>query len=113
MSKGLPSGKEIVVLYLLRDAPSGMYGLEMVEQSQGSLGRGSVYVILSRMEKKGFVESRTPKRADHPGLPRPRYRITGLGLKTLQAVEAAQRILPGLAFRQAVHGFVAWAQVTR
>jgi DNA-binding PadR family transcriptional regulator len=113
MSKGMPSGKEVVVLRLLRDAPSGMYGLEMVDQSQGALGRGSVYVILSRMQDKGLVESRTPKRADHPGLPRPRYRITALGQKTLQAAEAAQSILPGLAFRQAIQGIIAWMQVAR
>jgi DNA-binding PadR family transcriptional regulator len=100
MSKGLPSGKELVVLRVLSEAPkSGMYGLEMVHHSQGSLGRGSVYVILSRMEKKGLVESRIPKCDDHPGLPRPRYRITALGERALQATEAAQSILRGLALR--------------
>jgi len=115
MSRGLPSGKEIVVLRLLSDAPSsGKYGLELVAEYQKALGRGSVYVILSRMQDKGLVESRTPKRADHPGLPRPRYRITALGQKTLQAVEAAQSVLPRLAFRQAVQGIIAdWVQVAR
>jgi DNA-binding PadR family transcriptional regulator len=96
MSKGLPSGKEMVVLRLLREAPSsGLYGLELVGESEGALGRASVYVILSRMQDKGLVESWTPKRADHPGLPRPRYRITALGQRTLRAAEAAQTILQG------------------
>ena len=96
MSKGLPSSKEIVVLRLLRDAPSsGMYGLELVNESDGLLGRASIYVILSRMEEKGLVKSRTPQSDGHPGLPRPRYRITALGQKGLQATEAAQTILHG------------------
>jgi DNA-binding PadR family transcriptional regulator len=100
MSKGLPSGKEIVVLRLLRGAPaSGMYGLELVSESEGSLGAGSVYVVLSRMQEKGLVKSHTPQSDDHPGLPRPRYRITALGQKSLQAAEAAHSILHGMALR--------------
>jgi hypothetical protein len=40
--------------------PAGeRFGLELVEQSAGGLKRGSVYVILSRMEAKGFVTSRS------------------------------------------------------
>jgi DNA-binding PadR family transcriptional regulator len=101
MLKGLPSGKELVVLRLLHDAPSSgeMYGLEMVEKSRESLRRGSVYVVLSRMEEKGLVKSRTPQSDGHPGLPRPRYRITALGQRALQAAEAAQSILHGMALR--------------
>jgi len=100
MSKGLPSGKELVVLRLLREAPSsGMYGLELVGESAGLLGRGSVYVVLSRMQDKGLVRSHTPQSDDHPGLPRPRYRITGLGVKSLQAAEAAHSILHGMGLR--------------
>ena len=103
MSKGLPSGKELVVLRLLRDAPSsGMYGLELVGQSDGSLGRASIYVILSRMEDKGLVKSRTPQSDGHPGLPRPRYRITALGQRALQAADTAQSILHGMALRAQV-----------
>jgi DNA-binding PadR family transcriptional regulator len=45
------------------------------------------------MEDKGFVKSHTPATADHPGLPRPHYKITALGERSLKAVEAAQQVL--------------------
>jgi DNA-binding PadR family transcriptional regulator len=70
-----------------------MYGLELVKAAEGLLGRAGVYVILSRMEDKGFVKSHTPATADHPGLPRPHYKITALGERSLKAVEAAQQVL--------------------
>jgi DNA-binding PadR family transcriptional regulator len=92
MKNRLPSDKELVILRLLRDGSVEMYGLELVDASDGALGRASVYVTLSRMETKGFVKSRTPSKDDHPGLPRPRYRITALGERAFQAAEAAQLV---------------------
>ena len=67
MSNPFPSANEVLVLQLLRDAPGGVYGLELVKMSGGKLGRGGVYVTLGRMEEKGFIRSRTPAAADHPG----------------------------------------------
>ena len=50
------------------------------------LKRGSVYVILARMEEKGFVESRQEARpAKAGGVPRRIYRATGYGLKVHDA----------------------------
>lgn len=89
----LPSGKELVALQLLRDGGPEMYGLELVKESGGKLGRAGVYVTLDRLEEKGFVSSRTPAREDHPGLPRPRYRLTALGEKVLRAAEAAIEVM--------------------
>jgi DNA-binding PadR family transcriptional regulator len=98
MRTRLPSNKELVALRLLRDEPAGMYGLEMVEASNGELGRAAIYVTLSRMETKGFVKRHTPLEDEHPGLPRPHYKITALGEKALRAVDAAQRVMAaGLA----------------
>jgi DNA-binding PadR family transcriptional regulator len=93
MPTRLPSGKEIVVLRLLRDEPSGMYGLELVKASNGNLGQASVYVTLDRMETKGFVRSHTPLQHEHPGLPRPHYTITALGARALRAVDAVQEVM--------------------
>jgi DNA-binding PadR family transcriptional regulator len=94
----LPSDKELVILRLLRDGSPERYGLELVNASDGALGRASIYVTLARMETKGFLRSRTPPKDDHPGLPRPRYKITALGEKVLRAAEAAQVVLgAGLA----------------
>ena len=88
----LPSGKEAVVLGLLRGSGE-MYGLEMVRASDGALRRGSVYVILDRLEDKGFVQSRADKRHGLPGMPRRFYRITGLGERALRARQNVQAIM--------------------
>jgi DNA-binding PadR family transcriptional regulator len=87
----LPSNKELLVLRLLRKrAASPMYGLELVKASKGELGRASIYVVLARMEDKGYLRSFTPRgESEHPGLPRPRYRIAALGEKALRGAEAA------------------------
>lgn len=79
---GLPSMSptESQVMELLRSRER--YGLELVEASGGALKRGSVYVILARMEEKGFVDSRQEERADGAGGPARRlYRATPYGRK--------------------------------
>jgi len=73
-------------MQLLRDHPSGMYGLEIVDASSGKLKRGTVYVTLGRLEESGFVKSKA-QRPDHPGLPRPIYRLTAQGERALRAAE--------------------------
>lgn len=78
------TAKEALILSLLGPTKE-MYGLEMVEASDGELKRGTVYVTLDRMEEKGFVESRQEARnAGAIGLPRRLYRITALGSTTLR-----------------------------
>ena len=58
------------------------YGLELVDASAGALKRGSVYVILARMEEKGFVDSRQEERGPGGGgMPRRLYRATPYGRK--------------------------------
>jgi DNA-binding PadR family transcriptional regulator len=74
------SRTESIVMELLRGRER--YGLELVDTSRGVLKRGSVYVILARMEEKGFVESRQEDRAQGvSGLPRRLYRATPYGRK--------------------------------
>ena len=77
------SSIEAVILDLLRSRE--MYGLELVDESDGFLKRGTVYVTLGRMEEKGFVAWRTDAEATHPGMPRRLYRATPLGAKVLEA----------------------------
>src|SRR5688500_9657380 len=82
------SGTESLLLDLLEDRER--FGLELVERTGGAVKRGSVYVLLSRMEAKGFVESRQEERAaGATGRPRRMYRATSYGLK----VRAAYRLL--------------------
>jgi len=87
MPNSFPSDKELLILGLLRDEPAGMYGLELVAASNGTLKRGTVYVTLTRMEDKGFIKSRVPKKGDHAGLPRPHYTIAAPGLRCLDAAQ--------------------------
>ena len=78
------SRTESLVLELLRSRDR--YGLELVDDSAGALKRGSVYVILARMEEKGFVESRQEARPPKAGgVPRRIYRATEYGLKVHDA----------------------------
>jgi DNA-binding PadR family transcriptional regulator len=78
------SRTESLVMDLLRGAER--YGLELVDASAGALKRGSVYVILARMEEKGFIESRQEDRGPSAsGLPRRLYRATPYGAKVHDA----------------------------
>jgi PadR family transcriptional regulator, regulatory protein PadR len=88
----LPSSKELVVLDLLA-AEAELYGLQMVDASQGALKRGTIYVTLSRMEKKGYVESWLEEAAPGQGPPRRLYRITPLGRRALGTWQMVNRAL--------------------
>ena len=64
------SGTERLILDLLRQ--SELFGLQLVDRSEGALKRGTVYVTLGRMQDKGYVESRTeplPAGRDRPASP--------------------------------------------
>ena len=86
------------ILRLLREkSPAG--GLELVERSEGALGRGTVYVHLSDLEEDGFVRSfqeETPRTLDDgrvilvDGEPlyRRLYELTGHGRKKLIDIES-------------------------
>ena len=83
------SGAEHRILELLA-SDGELYGLQLVERSQGRLKRGTVYVTLQRMEDKELVESRLESRQTPlPGLPRRLYRPTRSGLALLRAIELA------------------------
>lgn len=85
------SPKEFVVLDLLI-ARGALYGLELVEQSDGELKRGTVYVTLSRMTDKGYVSSSEQDAAPgEQGPPRRRYTVTGFGARVYKANRAAVR----------------------
>ncbi len=85
MGSSFPSRKELTVMRLLRDNGNNLYGLELVTLSNGELKQGSIYVFLDRLQQKGFVESKVPKNSEHPGIPRPRYRLNALGERALAA----------------------------
>jgi len=80
----LPRKERLILELLASEGP--MYGLQLVERSDGALKRGTVYVTLGRMEAKGLVESQQ-EAVPHGGigLPRRIYRPTALGERMLRA----------------------------
>lgn len=82
------SKKEWVILGMLATARQPMYGLEIVVRSDRQISRGSVYVLLSRMEEKGLVISAEEKEPGRSGIPRRLYEPTALALR----LDAARRL---------------------
>jgi DNA-binding PadR family transcriptional regulator len=84
--------RERLVLELLLDGPD--FGLNLVARSDGALKRGTVYVTLGRMERKGFITSeQEPQAPGAIGLPRRIYRVTSLGKRALRAWATLARAL--------------------
>jgi len=82
------SKKEFLIMNLLVGARDSMYGLELVEKSDGALKRGTIYTTLNRLEEKGYISSK--REEEQPGLqPRRLYKATGQGVKVFRALEAA------------------------
>ena len=80
----LPQKEQLILGLLVSEGP--MYGLQLVERSDGALKRGTVYVTLGRMEVKGLVQSEQEVRPPGAiGLPRRIYRPTALGKRILRA----------------------------
>jgi DNA-binding PadR family transcriptional regulator len=74
------SRKEALILALLIDSGSNLFGLEMVEFSNGELKRGTIYVTLQRMQEKGLIDSKPEQRlAPEIGIPRRLYWPTARG----------------------------------
>jgi PadR family transcriptional regulator, regulatory protein PadR len=77
--------KERLILEMLVEH-GAQFGLQLVQSSGGRLRRGTVYVTLGRMERKGFVASeQEPPVRGAIGLPRRIYRPTPLGERALRA----------------------------
>jgi DNA-binding PadR family transcriptional regulator len=84
-----PTPKTLEILRLLAAHPRGLYGLQLVDKSQGRVKRGSVYVYLGRLKDDGLVKvAGESAPAGAGGLPRPLYRITAIGRRVLDAEEA-------------------------
>ena len=84
------SRKEMLILEMLI-GKGEMFGLEMVEASEGELKRGTIYVTLQRMGDKGYIESREePRQIPEIGIPRRKYQVTGLGEKVYRTNLKAQ-----------------------
>src|ERR1044072_6009068 len=74
------SRKEALILEMLVSSRRELYGLEMVDASNGELKRGTIYVTLQRLQEKGLIESRQEARTvPQIGVPRRLYSISEIG----------------------------------
>ena len=74
------------------------FGLQLAEH--GVVKRGTVYVTLARMEKKGYVASRQDALPDGAiGLPRRWYHATPYGRRILAAWSVAESVFVGESAR--------------
>jgi DNA-binding PadR family transcriptional regulator len=88
------SRKEALILEMLVGGGRELYGLEMVDASNGELKRGTIYVTLQRMTDKGLVESKPePRPSPEIGIARRLYSPTGYGQRVFAAYKAARSVL--------------------
>lgn len=76
------STTEALILGLLAEKARGAFASELIHMSGGKLKRGSVYALLGRLEKSGFVESAEEVATEEYALPRTRYRMTAQGARS-------------------------------
>ena len=90
--------KERIILELLT-AQGELYGLQMVAASNRRLKRGTIYVTLGRMERKGYITSRVEDPPEEVGgLPRRVYQPTAVGRRILATWEhVARQLMPEFA----------------
>lgn len=75
------SPKQLTALRLLAQHNDGLYGSAMVALSAGKLSRGTVYTLLERMIKEGFVREVEEPPSASLQLARTRHFITAEGLR--------------------------------
>jgi DNA-binding PadR family transcriptional regulator len=85
------SGKEFLIMELL-DRNGQMFGLEMVDRSEGELKKGTIYVTLGRMVDKDLVEPLDAE-AEAGTAPRVMYAATDWGKRVFKAQEIALKYL--------------------
>lgn len=85
-----------LILSLLEDGGE-RYGLELIAASDGYLKRGTIYVLLGRLQGDKFVKSKLVKpKEGEQGPSRRVYHITGSGARALGQWRDAQRRMSGI-----------------
>jgi DNA-binding PadR family transcriptional regulator len=81
----------LIMQMLIGNGGKEMYGLQLVEKSSGKLKKGTIYVLLGRLEDKGFIKGRA-ELAEGSAIPRRLYKPTGLGQKVFEAWSSVAEI---------------------
>jgi DNA-binding MarR family transcriptional regulator len=86
---------KMVLRLALQDPDREWYGLQMIEAT--GLAAGTIYPIIARLERCGWLESRWEDPAEHEAAGRPRrryYRFTSDGADQARAAVAPDRRPP-------------------
>lgn len=67
-----------------------LFGMQMVRESNGALKRGSIYVLLGRLEARCLVQSWAKDPEDSHLPPKRYYKITDHGRRLYRAWKAGQ-----------------------
>lgn len=87
------SGKEFLILEMLIN-DGEMFGLEMVDESDGALKKGTIYVTLQRMLDKDLLKSNTLETdTSATGIAKRVYSPTSYGERVFKAQEIALKYL--------------------
>ncbi len=87
------SAKEFLIMNMLMDEGE-MFGLKMVDESNGELKKGTIYVTLQRMEEKKLISSEEEERGENEnGIARRYYAPTSWGERVYKAQEIAIKYL--------------------
>lgn len=95
---------KLVLRLALQDPGREWYGLQMIEAT--GLPAGTIYPIIARLERHGWLESRWEDPAEHVAAGRPRrryYRFTPDGLEWAEAVVGAERRPSGTVWQPTPH----------
>ena len=87
----LSATEYLIMSLLVGNGGREMYGMQMIEKSGGKLKKGSIYVLLGRLEEKGYVRART-ETVEGSAIPRRLYRPTGHGMKVFEAHRPAAEL---------------------
>ena len=80
------------------DTPSGLYGSQIVAESNGFITRGTVYTLLARLVDKGFVREVEEPPTAALQMARTRHLITAIGKRAvMDYVREMNLLIPGLA----------------
>src|SRR4051812_12087330 len=87
----LSATEYLIMAMLIGNGAKEMYGMQMIEKSAGKLKKGTIYVLLGRLEDKGYVKGRT-EAIQGSAIPRRLYRPTGHGMKVFEAHRPAAEL---------------------
>jgi DNA-binding PadR family transcriptional regulator len=109
---------ELLLLGLVAEMPRHGYQIDQVIEQRGmrewtQIGFSSIYFVLGRLQKLGFVTAEKPPRTSASPKARKVYSVTPAGRRTLaaQTIAALRNVLP--AYSSVLLGMINWSALKR